>query len=365
MATDIFPDANVLIETPHYLPAVSIILPFEPMMSLKSELEYKLKRALEKIEAELMTNYPVEKAMPVILKLQHLLNNVNYFTHKKSIAIFVSPLIEKVYYLDIPVEEKIMVDESFEIRDLVYSKKENVQYLVLILSAEKSKMFLGNCSKFVMIKSNVPNNIAAYKNDAPERVSNFSDPSKRKEILLEKFLHHMDDDLSLIVKAYNFPVFVIGPEKVLGYFRKISKNSEKLVEFIHGNYNDATETEICKALEPYIKDWKKIKQQNLLQELAKAVDYEKAAFGMQDVWQAASNKNGRLLIVEKDFMYAAQHGAEKDKIYKAGFASNNPFYIKDAVDDVVEKVLQNGGDVEFVENDLLEDYGRIAMIKFY
>jgi hypothetical protein len=365
MTPVVFQDENVVIGAQHYLPAVSIVLPFEPMMSLKSELEYKLKRALEKIETELMANYPVEKAMPVLLKLQHLIYNLNYNTHKKSIAIFVSPLVEKVYYLDIPVEEKIMVDESFEIRDLVYSKKQNIQYLVLVLSAEKSKMFLGNCSKFMLIKSNVPDNIFAYKNDIAERVANFSDPTKRKEILLDKFLRHMDDDLSIILKAYNFPVFVMGPEKVLGHFKKISRSSEKLVEFIHGNYNDSTEPEIRKALDPYIKDWKKVKQQNLMQELTRAIDDEKVALGIHGVWQAAQNKNAKLLIVEKDFMYSAEHGAEPDKIYKLNSITHNPFYIKDAVDDVMEKVLQNGGDVEFVDNGLLHDYGRIALLKFY
>ena len=46
-------------------------------------------------------------------------------------------------------------------------------------------------------------------------------------------------------------------------------------------------------------------------------------------------------------------------------SSNNPFYIKDAVDDIMEKVLQNGGDVEFVENGVLKDYERIALIQYY
>jgi hypothetical protein len=142
MITNAYDETRALREEVKYLPAISIIQPFEPMMSLKSELEYRLKRAMEKVETELMANYTVHTAVPVIVKLQNLIHQLNYNTHKKSIAIFVSPLIEKVYYLDIRVEEKIVIDESFEIRDLVYSKKQNIQYLVLLLSAERSKMYL-------------------------------------------------------------------------------------------------------------------------------------------------------------------------------------------------------------------------------
>src|SRR6516225_10080227 len=124
------------------LPTVSIILPFEPKMSLKSEVNYKMKVAVGKVEKELTLNYPADEALPVIEKLHRLLRNLNYNTHKKSVAIFVSPEIEKVFYLDVPVEEKIVVDEKFEIRDLVYNKKQNIQYLVMLLSAEASKTYL-------------------------------------------------------------------------------------------------------------------------------------------------------------------------------------------------------------------------------
>jgi hypothetical protein len=72
-----------------------------------------------------------------------------------------------------------------------------------------------------------------------------------------------------------------------------------------------------------------------------------------------------LLLVEKDFIYPAHQGAEPDSVYKEDLNMNNPFYIKDAVDDVMEKVLAAGGDVEFVSNGALKDYGHIALIRFY
>ena len=43
----------------------------------------------------------------------------------------------------------------------------------------------------------------------------------------------------------------------------------------------------------------------------------------------------------------------------------NPFYIKDKVDSIIEKVLESGGVVELVDNDMLKDYNHIATVKFY
>ena len=101
------------------IPAVSIILPFDPKMVPKSEVELRLKVSLQKVEKELLSNYSGEQALPVIKKLHRMIKSLNYNTHKKSIAIFATPRAEKVFYLDILVEEKIVIDESFEIRDLV------------------------------------------------------------------------------------------------------------------------------------------------------------------------------------------------------------------------------------------------------
>ena len=123
-----------VLEASHYLPCITLIMPFEPKMSLKKDLVYQLKIASEKIESEILGNYHREEALPVMKKLRQVIKDLNYHTHKISIAIFISPLIEKVYYLDLPVEEKIMIDDSFEIRDLIYSKKEIHKYLLVALN---------------------------------------------------------------------------------------------------------------------------------------------------------------------------------------------------------------------------------------
>jgi hypothetical protein len=55
----------------------------------------------------------------------------------------------------------------------------------------------------------------------------------------------------------------------------------------------------------------------------------------------------------------------EEVIYKAQEPYNKFSYIKDAVDDVMEKVLETGGDVEFVEEGLLKEYQHIALIQYY
>ena len=365
MTLNVLSGVDEMLQTERYMPCVSLIMPFEPKMSLKSELDYKLKLALAKVEAELRKAYTQDKIKAVIGKLKSVIQKLNYNTHKKSIAIFVSPIVEKVFYLDILVEEKIVIDESFEIRDLVYSKKEIQKYLVLVLSAKKIRLFLGNVSSFIRVVSNVAEHVAAYKNDIPERVSNFSDPSYRKEIMLDKFLRHTDDGLSILLKAYPLPLFVMGTNRVIGHFKNITHNKKRILGYVYGNYEDATEAVLHSALKPQITDWKKVKQEDLLHQLDAASGNKKLVVGIENVWREAMNKKGKLLVVEKNYMYPAHLGGAKDIIYSEDNIAERNFYIKDAVDDVIEKIFENGGDVEFVDTGVLKDYGKIALILYY
>ncbi len=365
MNTAITPDIVEVLESIPYRPAISVILPFEPKMKPKTELSYSLEMAAEKVEKELSENYPDDMSMLVMQKLRALIKGLNFNSYKKSIAIYVSPVFEKVLYLDIPVEEKIIIDESFEIRDLLYCKKQLHNYLVLLLSSKGSKMYLGNSTGFVSIVSDTPEQFSEFENELPGRVANFSDQAGRKEIMMHKLLHHIDNTLELILNAYHLPLFVLGTTRIMGHFKKMTRHAGAVVEYIEGNYEDSSLAELKGKMDPYITDWKKVRQKDLLNQLEEAAGKKKLAFGMRDVWREATGRKGRLLVVEKNYMYAAERGSSDEIIYKAIEPYNKFSYIKDAVDDVMEKVLENGGDVEFADEGLLKDYNHIALIQYY
>ena len=101
----------------------------------------------------------------------------------------------------------------------------------------------------------------------------------------------------------------------------------------------STEAELKNIIQEYITDWKKIKEGNLLHKLELAAGKGKLAVGMKEVWKLASHHRGRLLVVENDFRHPAEFESNTDIIDKPE-ASDEKYYIQDAVDDVIEKVLK-------------------------
>jgi len=260
------------------------------------------------------------------------------------------------------MEEKIVIDPSFEIRDLVYCKKQKIEYLILLLTDKFSRMYLGNSSQLILIKSNTLPIAAAHENDITEQDDNFPVAHYRKETILEKFLHQMDQGLSIVLKSYPLPVFAMGAQRVLGDFKKITTNEKNVVQFVHGNYEKASETEMLLVMEHFISRWKKVKQRHLLNQVEKAKIQNKLAMGVTEALKAANQNKGRLLVVEKNYPGFSERSEIYDPSYKID-SGDDVFFIKDIIDDIIEKVYESGGDVEFVDEGSLKNYGHISLIE--
>lgn len=359
------PELREIIEVPHYRPALSIILPVDPDISLKEELAHTLKTTADKAELALKELYPKEQCELVSQKLQALIGELEIPVKKKGLALFVSPLFTKVYYLDGAVTEKLIIDESFEIRDLLYNAKQEIQFIVVMLSGNGSKVFLGDRTTLKPLSSNIPETVSAYATDAPERVSNFSDVTEYKQNILDKFFHHVDEALAKLMQEYRLPVLLIGAEKTLGQFKKMSKLNGKVMAYVEGNYEKLTTTALNDVIQPFINDWLINQQNELLKRLDDAAGQRRLTTGVQQVWQQVHKGKGKLLVVEKSYRFAAQHGPETGIIEPAIEPYDHFAYIRDAVDDIIEKIILSGGEVEFIEDGALEQYDHIALINYY
>ena len=363
MSTVVSPQIREVVESMQYRPCVTIIMPFEPKMEVKSEMKLRIKYAGNQAIRDIRQNYQDDLADQVIHKLRSIENDLDYSTYRKSVAIFLSPVFKKVIYLDFQVQQTTIVDRSFHIRDILAAKSEEFQSLVVVLSAVSSKIFLRTNSGFSRLAANYQEHIPHP--DLPERVADFSTPMKKKETELKRFLRYSDNVLGSLFHDYPFPVFVMAAKEVAGYFTKLTKNSRDIVSVIHGNFEDSTLCEIEVALQSAIKDWKRIKTINILNQIGKAADSGRLTCGIEDVWKQAFRRNSKLLVVEKNFSCGADQGKRKDLISRSEKSYHRFSYIRDAVDDLIESVLEQGGDVEFVEGDVLSDFDHICLIQYY
>ncbi|UEG48869.1 hypothetical protein LK994_09490 [Ferruginibacter lapsinanis] len=334
-------------------PCISLVMPFEPKMTDEEELVKKVESVVIKIEKALLGIYPEVEVGAVVDRLKEVLEGLNYFTHKKSIAVFVSPIIDKIYYLDMQVDEKIIIDGSFAISDVINCKKQMHEYLVGVFTGKYAEIYLGDT---VYAVSNVLNN------DWAQREAVIDGNTKLKKILLDKFSQSSNHGIKRLLQAYKLPFFMMGSVNALRHFKTMKHNVKHVVKCISGNFKKKTPVELQAIIQQHVVDWHKVIQADLISQIEEAKANNKIAIGINEVKQMLSQNRGKLLIVEKDFICrqkkAALNGTVNHLSTDDGF-----FYIKNGLDELIEQVLENGGDVEFVDKHDLKKYHRIVLIE--
>lgn len=360
MSQLLLPDMKEVAKQALYLPSVSIFLPYEPKMISKSILNKTIKNALEKVERKVFDSFNYDIAVLVMQKLSGIINNLDSSTHKKTIAIFVSPFFEKILYLNTELEEKIIVGESFHIRDLIKNKKEFHNYLLLKLSAREVNMYYNVSGKMKKIFSTNQDILFSSTGKCWIKEAREKNPEIYEQ-RIEKFFHCIDNTLGYILEPYSIPLLVTGNNKLISEFKKVTRHHLSITDYIACNDENNVDS-IEKFLTPYLQDWKKIIEKKFLNKLLLAASNHKLVTGIKDVYKTAKHHGGKILLVEEGYNYPEKYLDSNEIIFKATSSTGKFSYLKDAVDEIIEKVLEEDGEVEFVEEGILKKYDKIALI---
>jgi hypothetical protein len=323
----------VSVQSNNETPVVSLFMPFEPKMVSKNEIGYKLQSLINEAEQKLIRCFPISAVKPVLERLKSVIKNLDYSTHKKSTAIYVSADTEKLFYLNTTLEEKVIVDTSFNIRFLVESKKRLQQHLVLVLGNNITRVYFGNGMHLVSMLTNT------RKKSQSDNISS-----------LENFLGEIDKNLGIILNYFPLlPLFVVGDACTLNKYKMITKNETYITQLVETSKDEMTADEVKTALHPYIINWEYIRMKHLHRRLDNALESGRIAIGLDNVTKAANQRHAKLLIVEKGYTIPILK-AEQNTL------------LTDAVDEVIERVLSNGGEVAFADKNVLESYQHIALV---
>lgn len=339
-------------------PAVSVVLPFEPHLRSKAELEILFQTCVSKVIARIDEEYDTELGRLVIGRLKKIFTQLNFSSFKKSVAIFISPVFEKIIYIPFAVEPRVFVSHAFNIQHVVKARIENSSFLLVNLSRYASNIYVSDGHTINRVNMNMRNNssqVPVFPKGAA-----FTDRNELREILLRSFLHRTDQALQLLLKAYPLPVVITGSPKVIGEFRKISVNSNKIVKYINGYFTNADERSLKEVVNTVLNEWQQVQEKHLHQRLEAAANAGHLAIGIREVWRHANTRNASLLVVEDNYVPAAILPS-----VKADASYDNYSLIHNTIDDVVEKVLEAGGDIQFVKPGTLAGFDPVVLIERY
>lgn len=351
-------------------PCISMIIPTD--RTDKKKNYETVKKAVQKAKMLLRSKaLPADLTKELIFKIE---NSTLHLSERvlDGLGIFISPSSSAVLAFPFEVKQKIIVDSTFETRDLIYLQQFSTPYYILNLSKKGVHLFKAVMNELTEIKDG---NFPLLYDDQYEyeraSIANASTSSLKgferdKNQLTEIRLKAVFRDADAFIKNYladgsNF--ILAGTQRMIGLFQEISGLHEHLAGKISGSYN---EKNIAKLGELSWETFVRAKKGRLADTI-KNLEEKKNGYlaeGLQQAWTAAKEGKGLMLMVEKDLHHRAYRKANESRLYLQPPA--RPYEIvPDAVDDLIETVKKKNGKVIFTENARLRSFDHLALVLRY
>ena len=354
---------------------ISVIVPTHRTSPDRRVDKPEVEEAIDKAKQLLQIKYPEKDIKPLLQSLDDQLEAIDFVHNTEGIGLYISPGVKVIVHFPFPVEEKIMVDNNFEIRDLLYKLNYDQPYYVLMLTEKEAKLFEGSWNNLSEIKGDHwPWKYEdEYVYSKPARSSSFArqahvkifekDKTELEHIRFTNFFREIDKKLNDYLMN-NTPLIILAPERENSLFEKISMHRKNIIHKIHGSYGYENLKSISDIVWPGMYEHLQTERKQLINEFKEMIGEHRGISGIQSVWEATKEGKALKLLVEKDYRCP---GFVTENDYNLYLRPPNATHktLPDAVDELIETVLQKNGKVYFTDNDWLKDYGRIALITRY
>lgn len=342
-------------------PCISLILPVSRTSPGKTTDPERVKQAIDYAKGMLLQQCGEAVAGPLVLELDKLADKVDFLHNPDGLGFFVSPLLSKLVYFPFPVEEKIRIEDTFDLKDILYAGQYYHKYALLTISHKEVRLLKTSGEKPEEVKDkNFPFHFTEeYEYNRPVLGTSFGysmkEFEKEKTMLQEKrqkaALKTLAGHLSPYIEN-GMSLLVAGTEKNVQNYLAVADPDLKPAGILHGSYDHHTPEELGQLVRPVLRTVLETENEKLMERLHKALDDQMAVSGIQESWKRASEGKGLHLILEKDFSSPVVLEKNPGEKKQSG----------DAVNELVRLVLDKNGQVSFVENGLLKAHNKIALI---
>lgn len=279
-----------------------------------------------------------------------------------GVAIFVAPGESHVLELAFPVPERVVIDETFATRDLVRGLASTPAYRVLALGQKSTRVFEGSGRAMVEHDGDGFPAAAEGTHGEPLASGGYVTHTARPDEQVRSFLRQVDAALARVHGRRPLPLVVAGTERDLTNFGEITTLADSMIGTLAGNHATTAPSELARLAAPLVERHVAAGQAEAIEAMVEGIGSGRTVVGIKATWDAAIEGRGRTLLVEEDFDYPAR---TVDRRLEPAGDPGAPGVVDDAVDELIEVVLDRGGDVVITAPGALGVHGPVALLLRY
>ncbi|MBE2202392.1 MAG: hypothetical protein IAE79_27520 [Anaerolinea sp.] len=346
-------------------PALTLTLPTHRTTPDNRQDPIRVKNLVTQAANRLLGEFSKRDIEPLLARLEKLAGDIDYRYTLDGLVLFVNHDFARSFQTPFTLPERVIVDDTFFTRDLVFAMNRTPRYWTLVLSEKATRLFDGTRDILLEIQEGgFPMVHTGPGGEQPLPGGFGVKKSAYRDEYQRKFFREVDAALKPFLVDDPLPVAVVGVDRSLAFFNEITAHKSAILTTLTGNHDKTSAYDLGQLVWPLIKRSLHEQRQERLAELDKAVSEQKYVSTVGEAWRLANEGRGRFLLVEEDFHFPARLDETGMHLLPAADPTA-PDVMDDAVDELIETVLRKQGQVVFMENGQLAAHQRIALILRY
>lgn len=349
----------------HGYPCVTITLPTHRTSPENKQDPIRVKNLIQQAQERLGGEFSKRESAPIHAHLEALANEINYEHLSDGLALYANNDIARAFAIPFTLQERVVVDETFFTRDLVLALNRTPRYWVLALGEDPTRLYEGVNDTLTEVRGGgfpLSHSGPGGATVLPGGVG--VNPSAYRDEQLHKFYREVDAALKPYLTDDPLPLVLVGVDRNLAFFNQATEHGASILTTITGAHEKSSPHELGKLVWGPLQTALEKQRESVMDDINQAIGAQLLARGVGEVWQAANEARGRLLVVEENYHFPARLDESGLQLVAADDATA-PGIMDDAVDELIEHVLSKGGRVRFVPDGRLDAYDRIALILRY
>lgn len=344
-------------------PCITLTMPTARNMPDNAQDPVRLKNLVSEAKNRLKDEIGKRPGAKALEMLELAANSVDHNLNYEGLAIFANESMEVTVKTRFPLAEAVHVDDRFSLRAILRAERRAEPYMVLVLSLDEARLYEGQRAELVEIKGyGFPAHNSSYgagsKVPSGPGVNATASVDESRRQFVKGCLDSLKDRAQL---PHN--LVITGTPELLSTAEEHIPTSLELIATVAGNYIGPPLAEVAQKVWETVRAARQEMSKALIAQLDDAQSAQKYESGIQSLAPLAHQGRIDTLICGMDYQIAGRfnESTESMDLVDVPEGWND---IDDAVDWIVQRVLDMGGKVRFVEDELLGETPIAAILRY-
>ncbi|MCO6486312.1 MAG: hypothetical protein J5I41_11120 [Saprospiraceae bacterium] len=317
-----------------------------------------LKNLVKEAESRVLASYDKRAVQPLLQRLQSVPDKVDANRNLDSLHLFLSNDTEEVVRSPFrTTDARIQIHEHFAVRPLIKAYTRTQSYLIMVLGQAGVQLYEAENDAIQTEIRNGDFPFGENTNVITDREKR-SDAKKLDEMVREYF-NVVDKALVKVVNETGLPCVVVSTQDNWDRLQQVADRPAVYQGHVAIDYNHMAPHQIAEDTYSFMRLQMSQQRARLIEEVRYAVGQSKVITDLNEIYRAALEGRGDLLLVHEDYAQPVLMQGETEFTPVDDPQQNG--VVDDIVSDIAWNVLLRKGRVVFTRQEGLQDFGRIAL----